>query len=329
MSVKQGGNKWMADIQVGEQRIRKSFPTKEAAEKFEVEAMQNLRVGKPVLSAGSSLDTDYTLEQATKRAFAKFWRGGKSEKTMEKNIKAMLDFFGRKTSICAVNTLAVDDYVNHLKSKGNSNGTIKRKLCVVSKTLKLAQDYGQIQTLPKIHKMREGEGRIRYLTREEEDAILGVMDGWGLEDLKDAFIVSIDTGCRHGELLKLVADDITTEGLFLGGREGRKAGNFTTIPLTTRAREVLNKRADRMIGRLFPYNGYWTRSQFDRIKNHLGLEDVVWHTLRHTTCSRLVQRGMPLTHVKEWMGHKAIQTTMRYAHLSTSHLKIGASLLEQ
>ena len=35
--------------------------------------------------------------------------------------------------------------------------------------------------------------------------------------------------------------------------------------------------------------------------------------LRHTCASRLVQRGVPLLVVKEWLGHNDIKMTLRYS----------------
>ena len=52
-----------------------------------------------------------------------------------------------------------------------------------------------------------------------------------------------------------------------------------------------------------------------------GIQDICWHTLRHTFASRLVMVGLDLYTVKEIPGHRDIQTTMRYAHLSPAHLK--------
>jgi hypothetical protein len=45
-----------------------------------------------------------------------------------------------------------------------------------------------------------------------------------------------------------------------------------------------------------------------------GLENVTWHTFRHTFASSLNSGGADLVTVKELLGHSDIKTTMRYAH---------------
>jgi site-specific recombinase XerD len=50
-----------------------------------------------------------------------------------------------------------------------------------------------------------------------------------------------------------------------------------------------------------------------------GLQNFTWYCLRHTFASRLVMRGVDLRTVAELMGHRTIQMTMRYAHLSPNH----------
>ncbi len=50
------------------------------------------------------------------------------------------------------------------------------------------------------------------------------------------------------------------------------------------------------------------------------IDDVNWHTLRHTFASRLVMGGVHIRSVAELLGHTKIKTTMRSAHLSPAHL---------
>lgn len=48
---------------------------------------------------------------------------------------------------------------------------------------------------------------------------------------------------------------------------------------------------------------------------------VVFHTLRHTYASWLVENGESLYTVKELMGHSTLAMTERYAHLSNGTLQ--------
>ena len=63
------------------------------------------------------------------------------------------------------------------------------------------------------------------------------------------------------------------------------------------------------------------RRVFEPALKKAGVQDASWHILRHTTASRLVMAGVPLPTVKEVLGHRNIQTTLRYAHLAPSHIQ--------
>ena len=52
----------------------------------------------------------------------------------------------------------------------------------------------------------------------------------------------------------------------------------------------------------------------------VGLEGVIFHTLRHTCASWLVMEGVPLFEVSKLLRHASIQMTERYAHLAPDHL---------
>jgi site-specific recombinase XerD len=78
-----------------------------------------------------------------------------------------------------------------------------------------------------------------------------------------------------------------------------------------------------------------TKYQADKcwvwVRKQMGLEgdsDYVIHACRHTCASRLVNGGVDLYVVKEWLGHSTIKITERYAHLDPSKLVQAVEVLE-
>ena len=53
-----------------------------------------------------------------------------------------------------------------------------------------------------------------------------------------------------------------------------------------------------------------------------------WHDLRHEYASRLVERGVPLSQVRDLLGHASITTTERYDNQRLEALQAAAGALE-
>lgn len=60
------------------------------------------------------------------------------------------------------------------------------------------------------------------------------------------------------------------------------------------------------------------------------IEDFHFHDLRHTFASNhVIQEGVGLNDVRESLGHKKMEMTLRYAHLSPKHKGKVVSILDR
>ena len=93
---------------------------------------------------------------------------------------------------------------------------------------------------------------------------------------------------------------------------------------------------------LFPAPGGHVRREIPRtfesvVKEDLGFNDgvtdrldkVVFHTLRHTYASWLVQSGESIYTVKDLMGHSTLAMTERYSHLAPENKKGSVKTIEK
>ncbi len=334
MTIRRRGNGFQVDVAVDGTRWRGAAETEREAKIIEAQVRADLVAGKPVAQVSRGVVAN-TLGQLQRRVCAQVWAGTKNEKGAVMNAKAAVRYFGAELPVTAMTTSRIDEYILHLEAAGNSNATINRKLAALSKMLRFAHRRGWIDTMPHFERRQEGQGRIRYLTDVEVARLLET--GWeqGYEDHADLWMFLVDTGLRVGEALKLTWADVHTFAGPPGAphREdrvtvrGSKNGESRTVPLTARCGKMLRSRWVRT--KPFGMTYHSARHVIDKIKPRAGLgSDVVLHTMRHTCASRLVQAGVPILTVKEWLGHKSIQVTMRYAHLAPKNLFDAARALE-
>jgi integrase len=328
--ARQRGTTWQADIilRSGKRLRPGGFQSEADATLWEAQARvadeRGLEPppvhGRSTAVTGSSMSLGDLRKRVMATAAPDGWKGTKAIDTADENSAMVVKFFGADMGVASIDVNEVDRYVAALGDAGNSGGTINRKLAALSKMLKFAKHRGLIAAMPHIARQQEAEGRLRYLTWEEEARALAVLELMGEHDVRQLVIFLLDTGCRVGEALALTQADAegTTVTFWV-----TKGGKPRTVPLTPRAKAAV-ACFETLEGGPFSWCPYWrVRSIWEKACAKLGVSfgDVVLHTLRHTCCSRLVQAGWDLARVMKWMGHKNIQTTLRYAHLAPDDLK--------
>jgi len=270
-----------------------------------------------------------TLHDALEQTKRERWNRAKSKVQLTRNGQLAVEYFGKSLPASEVTRSEIAAYDDYLRQKGNTDATINRKMAALSTILQTAYEHGWITSKPVIHRLREGRGRIRYLTLDEERLHLALYRDWGKRDHHDVMCVFLDTGMRMGELWALQTRDVNFHTGVIHIFEN-KTSHPRSIPMTTRVRAILEARSH--LTQPFPYDNFWFQRIWNRARTILGFgNDVEYvpYACRHTCATRLLQRGMTIPELQLWLGHKSIHMTMRYAHLAPTALLKGAQLLEQ
>jgi integrase len=174
---------------------------------------------------------------------------------------------------------------------------VNRELAVLKSLFNRCRDDLRIYDgpTPRIKLLKESAGRVRFLSAEEETALLEAAP----EPIRTIILVGIHAGLRiKSEALTLqVADVDLVRGLLTVQAAYAKNGRSRTVPLNSTARAVLAARLrDRASGLVFarkngkPYRSI--RKGFGLACEAAGLKDVSPHALRHTFASRLAMAGV-------------------------------------
>lgn len=210
--------------------------------------------------------------------------------------------------------------------------TVNRYLAILKTILRHKRQQWDIIKLRK-----ERKGRIRVISKDEEGRVTQLMRTPQkakrriyFTEVADLVEVLLDTGMRLGEALRLQFDDINFESNLLTIWIN-KADRPRSIPMTKRVRTILEAR--KAINNTKPFNisMFQAENCWKSIRKTMSLEkdkEFVLHALRHTCASRLVNAGVDLYVVKEWLGHSTIQVTEKYAHLAPEKLAHAAAALE-
>jgi len=208
--------------------------------------------------------------------------------------------------------------------------TLNRYLASLSVVFSYAYknlEWIEVNPIEKIKKYQEPRGRVRYLSDDERERLITETKASKNPLLYPAVITAITTGARRNEILKLRWEDINlSEGrAFL---EHTKNGERRTLPIVEPAlsalRELAAKRGDgkyvfyarRETGEEHPAN--IMKSWYKALDN-AGIKDFRFHDLRHTCASYLAMRKCSLAEIADILGHKTLQMTKRYSHLSDAH----------
>ena len=264
-----------------------------------------------------------TLSEATRVVYKRRKNGTKSATNfligMKHNIKALGDLPVNKITRPMVNKM-----MDILKQeRKNSNAVVNQKMGYLRVVLQEMEEDGFIEMIKMPKPRPTKNSKVHYLTKDMEAELLQYL--WRV-DFEAVDIVSclIDLGCRVNELLNLEKRFIDFENNQITFND-RKNDQAVAVPMTDRVCSTI-KSYYRKVGdfdQVFNMNYTQLNAIWQKARKDLGYADKKFYTIhlcRHTCASRLVQRGVPILLVKDWLGHEDIENTMIYAHLAPKAL---------
>lgn len=227
---------------------------------------------------------------------------------------------------------------------GKKPGTINKEIAITKAALQLAVEWNLIPANPmaktKLVKT-DRKGVVRYLKPAEKQRLMDAIDALGAGDrLRPMVLVSLFSGVRFGELTQLrwkhvdfVERKLTVAGETAKSRQSRHIDMHPTVVAALTAWHSTFTPLPKQAGLIFPGEKDPTKpldnvnKSWHTLLRNADIEDFRWHDMRHTFASWLVQRGQPLTVVRDLLGHASLQMTQRYAHLVESQMTAAVNSL--
>lgn len=336
--IKQTSKGWRVDKKVaGQPRLRKTFETYDEAERVLTRYMKGEGDQIAVIASKNTTTWKVLYDNAMRRK----WRTAKSP-TQQENAERVIELhLGWDTDVRLFDQKAADTLGEALEIPGRSLITVNKYLSAVRFMLTLGYERDLITwKLPKLdHHAQDDDGRINFFDYAEEEQVVAIMNQIARPEMACLFTLFIETGMRTSEGAYLQWRDVYLDDgiIILWGSDksgkGTKTGKSRRVPLTDKARGVLNiLLSQREMGepRVFPIaTKSYIRSTWDSVRKATGNSDpdFVWYTTRHTCASRLMRAGVDVKTIQAWLGHSRIETTMRYIQFSAGSLITAAGAL--
>lgn len=207
--------------------------------------------------------------------------------------------------------------------------TVNSEIYQLSNVLEYAllKEYISRNPVRNIKNIPVNNFRDRILTKEEEDLLLAASPN----HLKLIIRFSLLTMMRIGEVLTLRYENIdfnSKTALIL--EENNKSKRDKKIPLNNKAMDLLNnlKKGKSNSEIIFtnklgkPYKGANAiKNCFNNSLKRAGIMPLWLHDLRRTAASREYEKGTDIRFISKLLGHKDIETTKRYLHISDEAIR--------
>ena len=310
-------------FEINGHRVRQSSktPNRQEAEQLELKLKQeywdNKKLNKP-------------LKYTWKEAVVKYVEEKQHKKSLEFDILMfnILSPYLREKLLTEIDRELMEHVAHSLKrTRSLTDSRINRYMSLVRGVLNLAhREWGWLNLPTTLRFRPEQQKRVRWITKAEAAKLIKEAP----THLKGPIRFSLATGLRKKNVFGLTWDqlDLARKTAWVYGDEA-KGKKDIPIPLNRAAMNAIPK--ERTHKNVFTFQGRPfkpDRQSWINLCSRAGIENFRWHDLRHTWASHHVMSGTSLNELMELGGWSSIKMVLKYAHLSSDHLKNAANNIE-
>lgn len=191
------------------------------------------------------------------------------------------------------------------------------------------EDYIIKSPMRRIHKIKTTKTVKEVISDEEIEKMRDKC-----KNLRDLAIIDLlySTGIRIGELVRLNIDDIDFEEreCIVFGKGDKERRVYFDAKTKIHLMSYINSRSDTNPALFVTLDAPYDRLQISgveirlrRLGRELGINKVHPHKFRRTMATRAIDKGMPIEQVQKLLGHSQIDTTMHYAIVNQTNVKVA------
>lgn len=191
------------------------------------------------------------------------------------------------------------------------------------------EDYILKSPMRRIHKIRTKKPVKSIIT---DECIEKLRDG--CKHIRDLAMIDLlySTGIRVGELVNLDITDVDFESreCKVFGKGDKERIVYFDAKTKIHLMEYIATRADGKSALFVSLNAPYERLKISGVEirlrklgQSLNLERIHPHKFRRTMATRAIDKGMPIEQVQKILGHSQIDTTMQYAIVNQSNVKVS------
>jgi integrase len=217
---------------------------------------------------------------------------------------------------------------NNKLEKKVSPATVNRDIATLKRMLSWATEQSPKLLLKNrvegVDLLNEPKGRIRFLSEEEQNALL---EQCRTPHLKMVVTIALETGLRRHGCFTLKWSEMDDDYI----RKTVKGSTLVTVPITNTLRDSLSvyKRQSVVMSRYVipspvdPSKHLRVDSDigFETACRNAGITEFRFHDLRHTFATNFLRKTRDLRALQEILGHSDIKMTEKYTHVVKEHLK--------